>query len=99
MTGKISTPSKIASCCTDIIRSRGSFLLSRLTNYYPSLFTKLIFIDVGYSAPGSGLTLAGVDHINATVQAKLGYSILGYFKFFQDDDATFLLDNNVCKLP
>jgi soluble epoxide hydrolase / lipid-phosphate phosphatase len=74
---------------------RGSFLLSRLANYYPSLFTKLVFIDVGYSAPGRGLSLDTISHIDTAVQATLGYSIFGYFNFFQDDDAASLLNDNV----
>ncbi|KAI9739920.1 MAG: hypothetical protein M1818_004976 [Claussenomyces sp. TS43310] len=72
----------------------GSFLLSRLAVFYPSLFTKLVFMDIGYSVPGRGLSLDTINHVNAAVQAALGYSVFGYFKFFQDEDAASLLNDN-----
>ena len=74
---------------------RGSFLLSRLANFYPSLFTKLVFLDVGYSAPGHGLTRTTVSYVNHAVQSALGYSVFGYFLFFEEEDAAKLLDENV----
>jgi hypothetical protein len=53
-------------------------MLSRLANYYPSRFSKYVFLDVGYSAPN---------------HAALGYSIFGgYFLFFNDPDAADLMD-------
>ena len=55
-----------------------------------------MFIDVGYSVPGRGLSLDVVDHVNAAVQSAIGYSVFGYFKFFQEEDAASLLNNNVC---
>ncbi|KAE9363041.1 alpha/beta-hydrolase [Stipitochalara longipes BDJ] len=70
----------------------GSFLLSRLVNYYPSLFSKLVFVDVGYNAPGHGLTEATVMYINSAVQSAMGYSVFGYFLFFNEADAAAILD-------
>jgi len=70
----------------------GSFLLSRLVNYYPSLFSKLAFVDIGYNAPGFGLTEQIVKHINSMVQGAMGYSVFGYFLFFAEPDAAQLLD-------
>lgn len=75
--------------------TRGSFLLSRLANYHPERFSAYAFIDHGYSAPGNSLTTAAVQHINNSVQANLGFSIFGYFLFFDEEDAPKLLDEHV----
>jgi hypothetical protein len=65
-------------------------MLSRLANYYPSRFSKYVFLDVGYSAPNHALTVPTLKHVNA---AALGYSIFGgYFLFFNDPDAADLMD-------
>jgi hypothetical protein len=74
---------------------RGSFLLSRLANYHPERFSAYVFIDHGYGAPGQSLTPAVIQHINSSVQAKLGFSIFGYFLFFNEEDAAKLLDEHV----
>jgi soluble epoxide hydrolase / lipid-phosphate phosphatase len=74
---------------------RGSFLLSRLANYHPERFSAYAFIDHGYSAPGHSLTTAVIQHINSSVQANLGFSIFGYFLFFNEEDAPKLLDEHV----
>jgi soluble epoxide hydrolase/lipid-phosphate phosphatase len=75
--------------------TRGSFLLSRLANYHPERFSAYAFIDHGYSAPGHSLTTAAIQHINSSVQANLGFSIFGYFLFFNEEDAPKLLDEHV----
>ncbi len=77
---------------------RGSFLLSRLANYHPEHFSAYAFIDHGYSAPGNSLTTAVIQHINSSVQAKLGFSIFGYFLFFDEEDAPKLLDEHVSSI-
>jgi pimeloyl-ACP methyl ester carboxylesterase len=74
----------------------GSFLLSRLVNFYPSLLSKLVFVDIGYSAPGFGLTRETVNFINSQVQSALGYSCFGYFLFFAEEDAATLSNKHVC---
>jgi soluble epoxide hydrolase / lipid-phosphate phosphatase len=75
--------------------TRGTFLLSRLANYHPERFSAYAFIDHGYSAPGNSLTAAAMQHINSSVQANLGFSIFGYFLFFNEEDAPKLLDEHV----
>ncbi|KAE9371498.1 alpha/beta-hydrolase [Stipitochalara longipes BDJ] len=72
----------------------GSFLLARLANYHPERFSAYAFIDHGYSAPGNSLTTAAIQHINSSVQANLGFSIFGYFLFFNEEDAPKLLDEH-----
>ncbi|KAJ9416611.1 Alpha/Beta hydrolase protein [Fusarium oxysporum] len=72
----------------------GCFLLSRLANYHPERFSAYAYIDHGYMAPGRSLTTAAVQHINRSVEEKLGFSILGYFLFFDDEDAPRLLDEH-----
>lgn len=74
---------------------RGTFLLSRLANYHPERFSAYAFIDHGYSAPGNNLTAAVMQHINSSLQDKLGYSIFGYFLFCNEEDAPKLLDEHV----
>jgi soluble epoxide hydrolase / lipid-phosphate phosphatase len=76
-------------------RSRGSFLLSKLANYFPSLLSKLIFLDTGYSAPGFGLTREVLNRVNSAVQDAHGFSIFGYFLFFGEEDAASLMDRHV----
>jgi pimeloyl-ACP methyl ester carboxylesterase len=75
--------------------TRGSFLLSRLANYHPERFSAYAFIDYGYIVPGHSLTPAMIQHINSSVQANLGFSIFGYFLFFNEEDAPKLLDEHV----
>ncbi|KAH7219833.1 Alpha/Beta hydrolase protein [Fusarium oxysporum] len=72
----------------------GCFLLSRLANYHPERFSAYAYIDHGYMAPGRSLNTAAVQHINRSVEEKLGFSILGYFLFFDDEDAPRLLDEH-----
>lgn len=75
--------------------TRGSFLLSRLANYHPERFSAYAFIDHGYSAPSNSLTTAAIQHIDSSVQANLGFSIFGYFLFFNEENAPKLLDEHV----
>ena len=75
--------------------ARGTVLLSRLANYHPELFSAYAFIDHGYSVPGRSLSTATIQHIDKSVQDKLGFSIFGYFLFFDDEDAPKLLDEHV----
>lgn len=82
----------------DACYTRGSFLLSRLANYHPDRFSAYVFIDHGYVAPGNGPTTARVQQINSAVQASLGFSIFGYFLFFDDEDAPKLLDEHASSL-
>ncbi|RFU27301.1 hypothetical protein B7463_g9048, partial [Scytalidium lignicola] len=72
----------------------GSFLLSRLANYHPERFSAYAFIDHGYIAPGRSLTTAVIQHVNSQMQANLGFSIFGYFLFFNEEDAPKLLDGH-----
>jgi hypothetical protein len=40
-----------------------------------------------------------VKQVNAGVQAGFGFSVFGYFLFFNEEDAASLLDRNVCTSP
>ncbi|TVY39008.1 Bifunctional epoxide hydrolase [Lachnellula occidentalis] len=73
----------------------GSFLLSRMANFHPGLFSKYVFVDIGYSPPGQGLTRKNVEFINAMVQQHMGFSVFGYFLFFDEKDAADLMDKNI----
>jgi soluble epoxide hydrolase/lipid-phosphate phosphatase len=78
--------------------TRGSFLLSRLANYHSERFSAYAFLDHGYLAPGRGLSTAVIQQINSSMQAELGFSIFGYFLFFNEEDAPKLLDEHVSSL-
>ncbi|KAG4430757.1 hypothetical protein IFR05_013758 [Cadophora sp. M221] len=73
----------------------GSFILSRLANYHPEIFTKLAFLDVGYVSPGHGLTEEMVTFVDKSVKEAMGFEVFGYFLFFNEEGATELLDENV----
>lgn len=75
-----------------ILFIRGSFMVSRLANYFPERFLKFVFIDIAYQAPRGYFN---VDAINATSEKMLGYPIFGYWYFFNDADAAELMDRNV----
>ena len=77
----------------DGLGHRGSFLLSRLANYFPERFTKFAWLDVGYVAPSTEEFF--VDAINEVSQQLLGYPIFRYWHFFNDADAGELMDKNV----
>ncbi|KAG4420888.1 hypothetical protein IFR04_005972 [Cadophora malorum] len=72
----------------------GSFILSRLANYYPQLFSKLAFLDVGYVSPGHGMTEEMVTFVDKSIKEAMGFEVFGYFRFFNEDGAADLLDKN-----
>lgn len=76
----------------------GSFLLSRMANFHPGSFSKYVFVDVGYSLPGQGLTRKNVEFIDAMVQQHMGFSVFGYFLFFDEKDAAEIMDKKVSPL-
>jgi len=63
------------------------------------MISKLVFIDIGYNAPGSGLSLQAIKHINQSIQAAMGYGVFGYFLFFKEADAADLMNEHVCISP
>ncbi|CZT00651.1 related to epoxide hydrolase [Rhynchosporium graminicola] len=73
----------------------GSFILSRLANYYPQLLRKLAFLDVGYVSPGHGLTEEMVTFVDKSIKEAMGFEVFGYFRFFNEDGATELLNKNI----
>ncbi|KAL9104594.1 MAG: hypothetical protein Q9163_000459 [Psora crenata] len=70
----------------------GSVLLSRLANYYPSRFTKLCWMGVGYSPPTS--EEFSIDATNELAKQTLGYPVIGYWHFFNSSDAEELMNQN-----
>jgi soluble epoxide hydrolase/lipid-phosphate phosphatase len=75
--------------------SSGSPLLSRLLNYYPLRFEAAVFIDIGYSAPPLALNVTDIEAINNKTFQALGYSIFGYWLFFDEPDAADITDAHV----
>lgn len=74
---------------------RGSYLLSRMVTYYPGMFERLVFVDIGYSPPGNNLTEQTIRYINGMVKQNMGFEVFGYFLFFMEDGAVTLLNENV----
>ncbi|KAL8728162.1 MAG: hypothetical protein Q9181_005436 [Wetmoreana brouardii] len=72
----------------------GSPLLSRVATYYPDLSIKHAFLDIGYAAPPLGLTAAGIDALNARILATEGYEPSGYWSFFNESGAGYILDEH-----
>jgi hypothetical protein len=70
-----------------------------MANYYPELFLKLAFLDVGYMAPGKGLTAETVRHVNQVVKDAAGFEVFGYFLFFGEEGAAELMDEHVRSVP
>lgn len=64
-----------------------------MATYHPSRFLGFAFLDVGYIAPGENLD---ADAVNEETQKELGYPTLGYWLFFNSDEAAELMERNVC---
>ncbi|KAL1793838.1 hypothetical protein ACET3X_007259 [Alternaria dauci] len=73
----------------------GSAMLSRLQHYHPDRLSALVFLNLGYSAPGADLTRAFVDATNDATQAAFGYPLLGYWYFNERDDAAAIMDQHL----
>ncbi|CAG8960998.1 hypothetical protein HYFRA_00002538 [Hymenoscyphus fraxineus] len=73
----------------------GSFLQSRLANYYPSRIKKCVFLDVGYLPPGSAMTRETAKILNTMTKKQVGYCCFGYPLFFDEDGATKLMEDNI----
>ena len=71
---------------------RGSFLLSRIANYYPERFLAFTWLAIAYSPPAGKFS---VDDINAASERRLGYPFFGYWEFFNDPKTVELVDRNV----
>ncbi|KAH6663023.1 putative epoxide hydrolase 2 [Halenospora varia] len=69
----------------------GSGLLARLYTWHPESLLGLVFTSVGYMEPGVALD---VDAINAMTQQYFGYPTFGYWKFFEKEEASVILDAN-----
>jgi pimeloyl-ACP methyl ester carboxylesterase len=69
----------------------GSFLLSRLANYYPERFYSYAFLDIAYMPPG----LFDIEAAEADSIKQVGYERLGFWRFFMEDDAGEILKDHV----
>lgn len=70
----------------------GSFLLSRLANYFPERFISFAFLDVAYQAPSGPFS---VEAINQFAEKTFGYPTFGYWLFFNDPDAADMMNRVV----
>ncbi|KAL0942683.1 putative epoxide hydrolase [Colletotrichum truncatum] len=70
----------------------GSWFLSRLYHFHPSRFTGLVFLDVGYAAPGQKFD---VEMINRMTKQMTGEERFRYWDLFTDDEDVALMDQNV----
>lgn len=91
MTGRFSAGDCDSKTLTRLL-IRGSFLVSRLANYFPERFLKFVFLDVAYQPPTGPFNL---DAINDMSEKMLGYPVFGYWYFFNSADAAELMNRNV----
>ncbi|KAF6810152.1 epoxide hydrolase [Colletotrichum plurivorum] len=70
----------------------GSWFLSRLCQFHPSRFAGLVFLDVGYAAPG---TMFDVEAINRLTKEATGEEMFRYWDFFTDDEGVAIMDRQV----
>ncbi|KAF9880898.1 putative epoxide hydrolase [Colletotrichum karsti] len=70
----------------------GSWFLSRLYHLHPDRFRGLVFLDVGYAAPGQRFD---VEMINRMTREMTGEERFRYWDLFTDDEGVALMDGNV----
>ncbi|KAJ4997354.1 Bifunctional epoxide hydrolase 2 [Colletotrichum sp. SAR 10_66] len=70
----------------------GSWFLSRLYHFYPSRFTGLVFMNVGYASPGQKFD---VELINRMTKEMTGEECFRYWDLFTDDAGVSLMNQNV----
>jgi hypothetical protein len=72
---------------------RGSYLTSRLANYYPERFLAFAFLSIGYQSPGEGMDIQAV--MNYT-KRTFGYENFGYWSFFSEEGTDTIIEEHVC---
>lgn len=70
-------------------------MLSRFINYHTSRLTAVAFLSNGYFPPPAKLDASAVDGVNKATLTSLGYEALGFWPFFNEADASALLDEHV----
>lgn len=73
----------------------GSWFLSRLCHFHPSRFSGLVFLDVGYAAPGAAFD---VEAINRMTKEVAGEEMFRYWDFFTDDEGVATMDRQVASV-
>ena len=76
---------------------RGSGLLSSLAVHFEERFHAFAWIALSYLAPVT--TPLEIDSAIALSKEKTGNERIGYWKFFNQDDAPALCEKNVSGLP
>lgn len=71
----------------------GTYLLSRLYNYYPARLLSLTLISVPYVAPPSSFN---IEAINQTTRELIGFEKFGYCEFLASDHSPELIGKHVC---
>jgi soluble epoxide hydrolase/lipid-phosphate phosphatase len=64
---------------------------NRFTLYHPERTLGLVLISVGYQAPA----MFDLDRSLENLKKAFGYETLGYWKFFDTDDAATIIETNV----
>jgi soluble epoxide hydrolase / lipid-phosphate phosphatase len=72
----------------------GSFMLSRVVNYYPDRMKAAVFMSIRYMPPSNGERF-DLDAINAFTRKHLGFEMFGYWRFFEREDAGGVLGEHV----
>jgi len=69
----------------------GTRVASRFVLYHPERTLGVVLISGGYSAPA----IFDLDRTLETLKNTVGYETLGYWKFFEADDAATIIENNL----
>lgn len=70
----------------------GNFLHSRLANFYPEVLLSSTFMASTYRTPGGKLD---VDAVNNASKKALGYELMGYWRFFEKQEANQIMLDHV----
>jgi pimeloyl-ACP methyl ester carboxylesterase len=74
----------------------GSVIMSRFAVYHQDRLDKIVWMNVGYQAPGGFVDL---DAINAMAAAEFGYMTFAYWYFFTRYDAASVIEAHVSMSP
>lgn len=69
----------------------GCGLLSSIVKQSQDRFVGFVFVAIGHMPDALG----SIDEINQKTKESLGYSLFGYFKFHDQDDAAEVIGKNV----
>ncbi len=92
---------KIVEEIVGVAHDWGVFLLSQLAIHHGHRFQKYVFTSTAFMRPlpdGTPLNRHALREINQATDKALGYSIFGYWEFFNEEDAGKVIGEHVSLL-